>query len=275
MLAITGEAGIGKSTVWEEAVRSAERRGALVLVSRPAEAEAKLSFAGLSDLVEGVDASVFESLPAPQRDALDLALLRVDRGSRTPQQRTVATALLSLLRTLSVEREVVLAIDDWQWLDPPTRHAVSFAMRRVVDEWVRLVVAVRSGGGVDPAELGAAPDRIAHVRLGALSVASLHGILAERLGDDVLAADARPDRAGRGRQPVLRARDRARARRRRHRVVRRVRRPARARRRPRSRAACRDPRRVAPGRGDGAAGAAARRRRGARSRRGGRGPSHR
>jgi hypothetical protein len=80
-----------------------------------------------------------------------------------------------------VEREVVLAIDDWQWLDPPTRHAVSFAMRRVVDEWVRLVVAVRSGGGVAPAELGAAPDRIAHVRLGALSVASLHGILAERL----------------------------------------------------------------------------------------------
>ena len=178
---LRGEAGIGKSTVWEEAVRSAERRGALVLVSRPAEAEAKLSFAGLSDLVEGVDASVFESLPAPQRDALDLALLRVDRGSRMPQQRTVATALLSLLRALSVEREVVLAIDDWQWLDPPTRHAVSFAMRRVVDEWVRLVVAVRSGGGVDPAELGATPDRIAHVRLGALSVASLHGILAERL----------------------------------------------------------------------------------------------
>jgi DNA-binding CsgD family transcriptional regulator len=182
VLAITGDAGIGKSTVWEEAVRSAERRGALVLVSRPAEAEAKLSFAGLSDLVEGVDASVFESLPAPQRDALEVALLRVNRGSRTPQQRTIATALLSLLRALSVEREVVLAIDDWQWLDPPTRHAVSFAMRRIVDERVRLVVAVRSGGGVDPAELGAASDRIAHIRLGALSVASLHGILAERLG---------------------------------------------------------------------------------------------
>src|SRR5689334_4826272 len=46
-LAVVGEPGIGKTAVWEEAVRVARELGALVLAARPAESEAKLSFAGL------------------------------------------------------------------------------------------------------------------------------------------------------------------------------------------------------------------------------------
>ncbi|HTR95252.1 MAG TPA: ATP-binding protein [Trebonia sp.] len=44
-LLVDGEAGIGKSTVWFEAVRLAEARGYRVLQTRPAESEAKLSYA--------------------------------------------------------------------------------------------------------------------------------------------------------------------------------------------------------------------------------------
>jgi hypothetical protein len=46
-LLVDGEAGIGKSTVWFEAVRLAEVRGYRVLRARPAESEAKLSYATL------------------------------------------------------------------------------------------------------------------------------------------------------------------------------------------------------------------------------------
>ncbi len=42
-LVIEGEAGIGKTTVWREAVRGAESRSLRVLQARPAESEAKLS----------------------------------------------------------------------------------------------------------------------------------------------------------------------------------------------------------------------------------------
>src|ERR1700748_2004320 len=47
-LLIDGEAGIGKSTVWFEAVRLAEARGYRGLRARPAESEAQLSYAALA-----------------------------------------------------------------------------------------------------------------------------------------------------------------------------------------------------------------------------------
>jgi hypothetical protein len=52
-LAVVGEPGIGKTMLWHEAVRRARERGTLVLLTRPAESEAKLAFAGLTDLLRG------------------------------------------------------------------------------------------------------------------------------------------------------------------------------------------------------------------------------
>src|SRR6185503_1507276 len=46
-----GEPGIGKTAVWDEAVRFVRETGALVLSARPVESEATLSFAGLTDLL--------------------------------------------------------------------------------------------------------------------------------------------------------------------------------------------------------------------------------
>ena len=90
-LAIVGEPGIGKTTVWREAVDRARARGATVLVARPAESEARLSFGGVADLTAAVPPEVFDSLPTPQRRGLDVALLRQD-SARPPTRRVVATA---------------------------------------------------------------------------------------------------------------------------------------------------------------------------------------
>jgi predicted ATPase len=48
-LILVGEAGIGKTTIWREAVARA-RRDRMVLESQPSEQEQKLSFAGLGDV---------------------------------------------------------------------------------------------------------------------------------------------------------------------------------------------------------------------------------
>ena len=48
---VTGEAGIGKTTLWLAAVEAAQARGYLVLSCRPAEVEAAFSFVGLADLI--------------------------------------------------------------------------------------------------------------------------------------------------------------------------------------------------------------------------------
>ncbi len=94
-LVIVGEPGIGKTTMWSEAVARARGREATVLVARPSESEAKLAFAGLADLLAGAPEARLAALPAPQRDALEVALLRMP-ARRPPERRLVGTALLSL-----------------------------------------------------------------------------------------------------------------------------------------------------------------------------------
>ena len=71
-LVVEGEAGIGKTTVWLEAVRLGEARAFRVLQARPAESEARLSYAALADLLGDVDAfAEFGVIPASFR-AIDL-----------------------------------------------------------------------------------------------------------------------------------------------------------------------------------------------------------
>jgi DNA-binding CsgD family transcriptional regulator len=179
-LAIVGEPGIGKSTVWDEAVRQSRERDAVVLLARPAESESKLSFAGLADLLSAVAPARAVALPEPQRHALDVALLRV-AADRPSEPRLVGTAFLSLLRELAREQEVVLAVDDLHWLDPASLAAFAFANRRLAAEPVRAIVSIRSEHA-ELLERIAPKERLRLVDLGPLSVAALHRIIALNLG---------------------------------------------------------------------------------------------
>jgi DNA-binding CsgD family transcriptional regulator len=174
-LAIVGEPGIGKTTVWREAVERARSRGATVLVARPAESEARLSFGGIADLTSALPQDAFDSLPAPQRRGLDVALLRADSAG-PPSRRVVATALLTLLRELASESAVVIAIDDLQWLDPPSAVALEFALRRLDDDNVRVIFSMR------PDTTGPSGLETQQIEIGPLSAASLHRILSEAVG---------------------------------------------------------------------------------------------
>ena len=71
-----------------------------VLRARPAEAEADLSHAALRDLIGRNFDGVHDALPAPQRQALEVALLL--RGADAPADpRTTASALLTVVTILS------------------------------------------------------------------------------------------------------------------------------------------------------------------------------
>ena len=66
-LALLGEAGIGKSTVWRAAVEEARVRGWLVLSSRPAQSERGMTLGGLIDLLGGVEDGALGGLPGNLR----------------------------------------------------------------------------------------------------------------------------------------------------------------------------------------------------------------
>ena len=77
-LVLEGSAGIGKTTLWQSGVAAARQSGHTVLVTRAGESEARMSYAGLGDLLAGVPASAFADLTDPLRRSLDRALLRGD-----------------------------------------------------------------------------------------------------------------------------------------------------------------------------------------------------
>jgi AAA ATPase domain len=126
-LMLEGTAGIGKTTLWHAAVSLGRARGHRVLTCHAAEPEARLSYAALGDLFD------FElpDLPAPQKRALDAALLRAEVGGAPPDRRAVSVASLGVLRTLAASGPVIVAIDDVQWLDVPSARVLAFVVRRL------------------------------------------------------------------------------------------------------------------------------------------------
>jgi DNA-binding CsgD family transcriptional regulator len=179
-LVLEGEAGVGKTTLWLAGVDAARERGHWVLESRPAAAEARFAFAGVSDLLGGVLAEVLDTLPTPQADALRAALLLKRAGDAPPNERAVAAGVLSALRTLCAVRPVLLAVDDVQWLDPPSAAVLAFAWRRLRDEPAGLLLAGRAGVPAHGSLVEA--ERVERLAVGPLSLGATHRLLQARLG---------------------------------------------------------------------------------------------
>jgi DNA-binding CsgD family transcriptional regulator len=184
-VAVEGPAGIGKTTVWQAALQAARARSFTVLAARATQTEATLPFAGLIDLLEGVPEAELSELPAPQRRALEVALLRREPEHTDLDQLAVSLATLQVLRALAAEAPVVVGIDDLQWLDGATARVLAFVLRRLGDERLGLVVSVRAEHAdrllLEVEQALPEPQRLV-LRVGPLPVGVLDQLLRERLG---------------------------------------------------------------------------------------------
>jgi DNA-binding CsgD family transcriptional regulator len=181
---VEGEPGIGKTMLWRAGLELARERRFRVLTAGPAMAEARLSFAALGDLLEPVLGEVLPTLPAPQRRALEVALLLAEPGGPPPDPRAVDVAFLGVLRALGSGPSLV-AVDDAQWLDPPSAAALAFAVRRLRGEPIAVLLTRRSGDveeSSDLLDLGRWARKTRWLEIGSLSVGALQHLLRERLG---------------------------------------------------------------------------------------------
>jgi len=183
-LVLEGEAGIGKSTLWLAGVEHARTRGLRVLTSRTAEAERGLAHVGLGDLFEDVLDDVLPTLKAPRRRALEAALLLEEAAADAVDPRALGIATRSALQLLAEDEPLLVAIDDLQWLDASSADALEFALRRLGESHVLLLLARRLVDGAQPSgieqTLGA--ERVQRLPVGPLSVGALHRFLRDRLG---------------------------------------------------------------------------------------------
>jgi DNA-binding CsgD family transcriptional regulator len=184
-LVLEGEAGIGKTTLWKEAVAISAGRGHQILVAEPSESEASLPFATLGDLFEGITEPVLFRLPPPQRRALEVALLRAESEEEPAQQHLISVAVLSAIRVSATHRPLLLAVDDVQWADSPSIRVLQFTIRRLKSETVGILVSRRTPDS-DELPLGLRrslpSERIATLAVGPMTLEATDDLLRARLG---------------------------------------------------------------------------------------------
>ena len=179
---IEGDAGIGKTTLWQAALDLARDRSWRVLAARPAEAEFRFSYAAVRDLLGPLIDETIEGLPGPQRRAVEIAFLRAEGNA---DAHAASAGVLGILRAASAAGPVLVGIDDLQWLDAASARVLEFALRRLTMEPVGVVAASRPPGpGPVPLRLERAfgGQPLHTVVLGPMPVGELHRLVHLRLG---------------------------------------------------------------------------------------------
>jgi DNA-binding CsgD family transcriptional regulator len=139
-LLLSGEPGVGKTALLRAAAGIAEARGFTVLTVQGVEFEAELTFAGLHQLLLGVD-KYAPQLPYAQRSALDAAV--GVSGSAAPDGLGVSAAVVALLRVAAKDKRLLVLVDDFQWLDRASARVLAFVARRMSSVPAILLCAVR------------------------------------------------------------------------------------------------------------------------------------
>ncbi len=153
-LLLEGPPGLGKTTVWSAAVDGLRASGAYVLSSVPTEAESRLSYSGLADLLAADLDEVRARLPAPQARALAVALRMEDPAGRPADETAVTRGALEAFRAIATLRgRLLLAIDDLRWLDGPSLATVVYVARRLEPHDRVRILATHRTGAPEPAGL--------------------------------------------------------------------------------------------------------------------------
>lgn len=181
-LVLSGEAGIGKSALLEDATAAVTEAGMRVLRAAGIDAEREVPFGGLLQLLRPVLGHL-DAIPAPQAEALGSALALVPGSGG--ERFAVGAAVLSLLSRVADDGPVAVVVDDAHLLDPPSAQALCFAARRLTADPVVVLLAVRdeapsvvSSAGLPMLMLGGLADADA---------AELAGSLGRRLPDEARA----------------------------------------------------------------------------------------
>ncbi|WP_205718009.1 AAA family ATPase [Actinomadura soli] len=163
---LTGPSGIGKTALLEAVGDAAAARGELVLRVAGTETERWVPCSGLAELLDQLPETLtaelprerLTGLPAPHPAAANERALGRSFADRSGMDHVACRlAFRGLLARCAGERPVLLLVDDAQWVDAESVHAVRYAVQRVGSRGVRAVVAGPWPDGLAPGDGGSTP----------------------------------------------------------------------------------------------------------------------
>ncbi|WP_195909270.1 LuxR family transcriptional regulator [Microlunatus sp. Gsoil 973] len=156
-LTISGEHGMGRTSLWRYAVAAARDRGLRVVATRSAEEDRAVAGTAMRDLFGGGPDPATENLSATPG---------FDVGRRA----------LDNLRRLAADGPVLVAVDDAQWLDALSANGLRFAIQRLTEQPVGVLSTMATALPGPEMPLGLRYGH--HVHLGPLAADMLRKILA-------------------------------------------------------------------------------------------------
>jgi DNA-binding CsgD family transcriptional regulator len=186
-----GPAGIGKTHLSAMLVAEAAAAGATILRCAPVEAELRLPYLCLIDLLEAVPDATVARLPTGLRTALRAALLRDEDPEQDQSRLRVQLAVLQMLRMLGSERPVWLSVDDIQWVDEPTAQVLGFVGRRSVGDRLRVVATERVTSGAAPLHAHLFPPGTVEIAVTPMTAEDLALLLSQNADETLPTATTR------------------------------------------------------------------------------------
>lgn len=196
---ITGEPGIGKTRLAEEACDAARRLGARVLRGQAYALEGALAYGPLREAL----GSYLHGLERRRQLALTEGLAHLGRlvdGLGLPEARTFGDpalekarlfeAVARLIERLAAEAPVVLLLDDLQWADPASVELLHYLARGIARQRVLVLLTLTPGDGATGTDVAAfvtslersiGVERVELARLAPQEVAAL---VADALGGE-------------------------------------------------------------------------------------------
>lgn len=173
---VEGDAGIGKTQLLRTLAREADAGGTVVLRGGITEAESTISWAGMSAMVDSLDATVAGALTRAQHHLLDRARGRVSGGPVDADD--VAGTLAEVVGRIASASPVLLLLDDLHWLDRASAGAFTVAIRSNLGRPVAIVAArrLRNPTMIDLGRIEGLPTE--RLPLTGLSVSGVYELLA-------------------------------------------------------------------------------------------------
>jgi len=144
---VQGEAGIGKTVLWRDALVSAQLHGIRVWRAVASPPGSQRPFGVLADLLADVAEDDLASLPDLQRQALEVVLHRRPSEEATADWVVVATSLRRLAASLAETAPLLVAVDDLPWVDEDSTRVLAHVLRRSDRVGACLLATERTGVG--------------------------------------------------------------------------------------------------------------------------------
>ncbi|WNV89371.1 AAA family ATPase [Umezawaea sp. Da 62-37] len=185
---VSGEAGIGKSSLLAEAGRRLRDRGAAVVIAEPDDLDRRIPYAALTGALRALG-----PLPGGLEPTRRAALAAMDLTEPSTFGRS-CELMARLLTGLTADRAAVLVLDDLDQVDDDSLALLAVVLRRLSEAPLALIAAARSHGRSELADRLERHTEVCRVELAPLSDSDIGRVVEAVLDspvDEALAVEVR------------------------------------------------------------------------------------